>query len=197
MAKYKNSEGCVLFRYNRGDMQTFLLSNTWISTELCVSSISSQTPLGINLFKHWFVVFPESTRWMDFTNHFTTNVRKKSKHTYYFLLNISRCKFKKKQIISFGICSNQFYFISENSKFSIRVSIYIFVENVQSVEAKLWSLYKNIHHELFIKQFEFVELDEAKVKYPHPRSHRLTHPSFDLHLNFKQTSSNFGSQINK
>lgn len=44
---------------------------------------------------------------------------------------------KKKQIISFGICSNQFYFISENSKFSIRVSIYIFVENVQSVEAKL------------------------------------------------------------
>lgn len=96
MAKYKNSEGCVLFRYNRGDMQTFLLSNTWISTELCVSSISSQTPLGINLFKHWFVVFPESTRWMDFTNHFTTNVRNKSKHTYYFLLNISRCKFKKK-----------------------------------------------------------------------------------------------------
>lgn len=126
MAKYKNSEGCVLFRYNRGDMQTFLLSNTWISTELCVSSISSQTPLGINLFKHWFVVFPESTRWMDFTNHFTTNVRKKSKHTYYFLLNISRCKFKKKQIISFGVCSNQFYFISENSKFSIRVSIYIY-----------------------------------------------------------------------
>lgn len=164
MAKYKNSEGCVLFRYNRGDMQTFLLSNTWISTELCVSSISSQTPLGINLFKHWFVVFPESTRWMDFTNHFTTNVRKKSKHTYYFLLNISRCKLKKKQIISFGICSNQFYFISENSKFSIRVSIYIFVENVQSVEAKLWSLYKNIHHELFIKQFEFVELDEARQK---------------------------------
>lgn len=55
---------------------------------------------------------------------------------------------KKKQIISFGICSNQFYFISENSKFLFfhppylsslfrRVSIYIFVENVQSIETKL------------------------------------------------------------